>query len=114
MDRIVAICGLTCQGCPAYLATLNDDDDMRKETAERWGKEFNADLKPEDINCMSCLSKEGPVFQHCNVCEIRKCGMDREVVNCAHCDEYACEKLTKFFGMVPDAKKTLDEIKQGL
>jgi hypothetical protein len=54
------------------------------------------------------------VFQHCTVCEIRKCGMDQEVVNCAHCDEYACDKLTKFFEMVPDAKKTLDEIRQEL
>jgi hypothetical protein len=114
MDRIVAICGLTCHGCPAYLATINDDDEMRRKTADQWAKEHNVDVKPEDINCLSCLSEKEPIFQHCTVCEIRKCGMDREVLNCAHCDEYACEKLTKFFDMVPDAKKTLDEIRQGL
>lgn len=114
MDKIVAICGITCNDCPAYVATVNNDDDKRRQTAEEWSKEFNADLKPEDINCMSCLASEGPVFQHCLQCEIRKCGQDRGLENCAHCDDYACEKLVKFFDMVPAARTTLDEIKQAL
>ena len=114
MSRIVAICGITCSDCPAYIATISDDDQKRKQTAEQWSKEFNADIKPENINCMSCLSKDGPVFHHCTQCEFRKCGMGKDVENCAHCDEYACEKLTKFFEMVPAAKATLDEIRQGL
>jgi len=114
MDKIVAVCGINCQVCPAYIATVNDDDEMRRKTAEQWSKQYGADIKPEHINCMSCLSKEGPVFHHCTVCEIRKCGMEREVLNCARCDEYACEKLNKLLEMVPDARKTLDGINQGL
>jgi hypothetical protein len=47
-------------------------------------------------------------------CEIRKCGKEKGVINCAHCSDYACEKLVKFFEMVPDAKTRLDEIKAKL
>jgi hypothetical protein len=113
-DRIVAICGIACSECPAYVATVNDDDEKRRQTAGEWSKAYNADLKPESINCMSCLSEDGPVFHHCTVCEIRKCGMAKGVPNCAHCDEYACEKLTALLEMVPAARTTLDEIRQAL
>lgn len=114
MGKIVGICGITCSDCPAYIATMTDDDEKRKETAEVWSREFKAEIKPENINCASCLSADGPFFSHCIECEIRKCGMGREVENCAHCEDYACEKLVKFFDMVPSARATLDEIKQEL
>jgi len=38
----------------------------------------------------------------------------RDVVNCAHCADYVCEKLEGFFGLVPDARATLDEIRRSL
>ena len=40
--------------------------------------------------------------------------MERGVANCAHCAEYACDKLEAFFGLVPDARVTLDDIRAGL
>ncbi len=113
MSEIIAYCGLSCSDCPAYIATQEDDNAKRKETAETWSQEFNADIKPEDINCDGCLSNER-VFRHCNVCEIRKCAREKDVMNCAHCDEYACEKLSEFFEMVPDTKERLDAIRKNL
>jgi len=47
-------------------------------------------------------------------CDIRACGMERGVVNCAYCDDYGCEKIERFFGFVPDARATLDAIRQDL
>jgi hypothetical protein len=38
----------------------------------------------------------------------------RGVVNCAHCADYACEKLEGFFGFVPDARAVLDEVRHSL
>jgi hypothetical protein len=40
--------------------------------------------------------------------------MERGAVNCAHCDDYACEKLEGFFGMAPNARVTLDGIRAGM
>ena len=114
MNKMIAVCGAICSGCPALLATQKDDDAKRKEIAELWSKQYNADIKPEDINCDGCMSQGKRVFNYCNVCEIRKCGKERHVENCAHCNEYACEKLTEFFAMAPEAKTTLEEIRKNL
>ena len=114
MNEVIAYCGLSCHECGAYIATVNNDDKKRQEVATLWSKEFNTDIKPEDINCVGCLSTSERVFGHCKVCEIRKCGIEKEIINCAYCDDYGCERLTKFFEMVPDAKKTLDGIRASI
>lgn len=111
MEEIIAICGLTCHECGAYLATINDDDQKRAEVAELWSKEYSSDLKPEDIICEGCLSDGENLFSYTKVCEIRKCGKEKAVLNCAHCSDYICEKLEKFFQMAPEAKKRLEEIR---
>ena len=111
---MIAFCGLVCTECPAFIATKEDDNNKRKETAELWSKQFNASIKPEDINCSGCVSKSEVLFSHPRVCEIRKCGMDRGIINCAYCDDYACDRLNEFFKSVPDAKATLDGIRKTL
>lgn len=114
MDKMIAVCGIVCSECPALLATQKDDDAERKTVAESWSKMFNADIKPEDINCDGCTSGGKSLFNYCNVCEIRKCGKEKQVENCAYCNEYACDKLTEFFTMAPEAKTTLEEIRKSL
>lgn len=111
MDEIIAFCGLSCHKCGAYLATKFNDNEKRKQVAGQWSKEYNANIKPEDINCEGCLSRSENVFNHCKVCEIRKCGIEKNIINCSACNDYACEKLVKFFEFVPDAKKQLDNIR---
>jgi hypothetical protein len=114
MEKMIAYCGITCTDCGAYIATQNDDDAKRKEVAEEWTKQFNHEFKPEEINCDGCLVDTGRVFNYCNVCEIRKCGREKGVANCAYCDDYACDKLEKFFQMAPMFRAVLDEIRKGL
>lgn len=114
MDEMIAFCGLRCHECGAFIATKNNDDEKRTEVAQLWSKEFNKDFKPEDIYCDGCLADGGHLFKYCKVCKIRKCGKEKQVVNCAHCNDYACDKLEKFFQMMPDARKQLDEIRSHL
>jgi hypothetical protein len=113
MDKIIAICGITCTECPAYIATQSNDDELRTKTAGEWSKMFNAEIKQEDINCDGC-NTPGKKIQHCTECEIRACGIDKGLMNCSQCSEYACEKLTEFFGQVPGAKETLDKERNGV
>jgi len=77
-----------------------------------WSEQFKVEIKPEDINCSGCVSKKEPLFNYCNVCEIRKCGLERNVDNCASCENYACDKLSQLFDMAPDAKCNLEEEKK--
>ena len=93
MNKVLAYCGLDCGGCGAFLAAKNNDNAQRVKTAEEWSKQYGHVFKPEDINCGGCTSKGKMNFQYCNVCEIRKCGQEKKLKNCAYCVDYACEKL---------------------
>jgi len=112
MEKIIAFCGMNCAECPVYIATQKGDEKERKKVAEKWAKEFNSEIKPEDINCDGCLSESGRVFGYCKVCEIRNCGLKRGVENCAFCDDYPCEKLNKLFNTVPAARLTLEKLRE--
>ena len=114
MNEMTAICGLLCDQCDAFIATRDDNDEKRAEVARLWSKQYNCDIEPADINCLGCTSDSDCHFSHCSICEIRKCAKEKQAVNCAYCDNYACEKLEGFFQVVPDARKNLDAIRKEL
>lgn len=111
---MIAYCGLNCSQCPALLAAQQDDDEKRKVVAEAWSKEFNAAIKPEDINCDGCMTENGRLFSHCHVCKIRKCCQGKDLKNCAYCEEYACKDLSFIINAVPEAKAALEAIRKNL
>lgn len=114
MDEIIAFCGLVCSDCPAYLATIADDDGQRTAVAKRWSQEYGADVSPASVNCLGCHSQDSEVFSHGLECAMRLCGLKRGVLTCAHCDDYPCKHLEEFFVMVPDARGRLDAIRDSL
>ena len=113
MDRMIAYCGLVCTDCPAYVATQADDREALERVAAQWRKEYNAPtITVESVICDGCLGESGHKCSHCAECKIRACAVARGVANCAHCADYACETLEGFFGFVPDARETLDEVRR--
>ncbi len=112
MIEKIAFCGINCGECKALTATQKDDDTMRREIAEEWTKAFGHEIQPEEINCDGCMIREGKHINYCNVCEIRKCGLEKAVENCAYCIDYKCDKLAKFHEQAPKAKDRLEEIKR--
>lgn len=107
---MIACCGLNCSECNAYVATQENDDRKRDETARQWSKMFRADIKAEQINCNGCKS-QGAKFFYCNTCEIRKCCLDKGVENCAACADYICETLSGFIKFAPEAGITLENLR---
>jgi hypothetical protein len=113
MDKMIAYCGIVCTECPAFIATQQNDDAKRKQVAEMWSKQYKMPVKPEDINCDGCISGGKRLLNYCAICEIRKCGQGKGVINCAYCHDYGCEKLTKFFAIAPsEAKASLEKIRK--
>lgn len=110
-EKIVAFCGLLCNECPAYIAKQTNDDELRKKTAERWTSD-DFPLKPEDTNCDGCITEI--VIPFCEVCGVRKCGLEKGIKNCAYCAEYPCKKLEMPWSHSPEAKEILDEIRKTL
>jgi len=112
---MMAYCGLTCDSCPIYLATLEQDkshqQEMRISIARLCSEQYGMNLKPEDItDCDGCRIESGRLFSGCEKCKIRKCARQKGLENCAHCSEYACEKLREFFVTDQGAKTRLDMI----
>jgi Protein of unknown function (DUF3795) len=111
---MLAYCGLDCEKCGAFIATATNDDALRAKTSAEWSKAFNVDIPPESINCTGC-SSDGVKFHYCaNMCEIRKCARERKFTTCAVCPDYGCDKLKAFQDMAPEAKTTLDAMRQKL
>jgi len=111
-NKKISLCGLDCSDCPCFLAYQNNNDELRVKTAKKWAKLYDQpDLKPEDMNCLGCLSLEEPVFRHCKVCEVRKCGLEKGVQNCGVCVEYkSCKLIANLHEMIPEAKEVCDKM----
>lgn len=101
MSQHIAMCGLDCSKCAAFIATEKDDDKLRARTAREWTARHQKKgdnrppLKPEQINCRGCLS-DGPLFLNCRTCTIRKCGLGKGITNCQQCSGYKCNTLLAF------------------
>ena len=119
MNELIAVCGLNCGECEAFIATKNNDDVLRKKLANEWGKMYNYDFKIEDINCSGCKI-EGQHIGYCGMCEVRKCGISKKVENCGLCSTYPdCDIINGFLKSAPEegAKKikgNLEKIRAGL
>lgn len=111
MSKMIAYCGLVCSDCPTFLATQNNDDVARQKTAALYAEKFGLDLEPEDINCDGCITDSEILIGYCQTCEIRKCCREKDLENCAHCNDRPCEKLTRFHEFSADAKASFEALK---
>ena len=103
MSKAIAMCGLICDDCKAFIATKHDDDELRREVVEAWSTE-EEELKLEDIDCDGCTMGKR-LHSFCVVCEVRRCGLQKTVENCAHCNEFSCERLEKLWGELSSGEK---------
>lgn len=115
MNTIIAYCGLDCTQCPGYIATQADDHAALEQLAAQAREQFNRpDITIESVMCDGCLSADGRLGGYCIECQVRACGLARGVVNCAHCDDYACDQLEAFWNLAPQARASLEDIRAGL
>ena len=108
MKKMIAYCGLDCEKCEAYLATVNDDQALRVKTAELWSKLNHASIAPEQINCLGCRA-EGVKTIFCeSLCAIRQCARKKGVETCCSCPEKKkCPELDVIISNHPEARENL-------
>lgn len=111
MEKLISCCGLNCKTCDAYIATVNNDDELRKTTAEKWRVAFNAPgLVYTMINCTGCR-EDGPKFSHCGECEIRNCVKTKGFETCGDCNLMdTCTIVAGIHKYVPEAITNLREL----
>lgn len=86
----IAYCGVDCSRCPHYRNSC-----------------------PEGCLGSTCAND-------CGLCEVRNCGLESRVINCACCEKYPCQKLeNQYANMVKDgfsewatsAEATLEQVR---
>ena len=110
MKNVIAYCGLDCENCDAYLATVNNDQELRKKTAKLWAELNNAPIFPEHINCEGCRV-DGVKTVFCDsMCGIRQCAMKKGVNTCGDCSDLEkCSIIIAILENNPSALKNLKE-----
>ncbi|MCR4924714.1 MAG: DUF3795 domain-containing protein [Clostridiales bacterium] len=108
MKKMIAYCGLDCEKCDAYLATLNDDQSLREKTAKLWSELNGTNIKAEDINCQGCRI-DGVKTPFCDkLCGIRQCALKKGFETCGACPEMEkCKTVEMVIGNNAEAKNNL-------
>ena len=108
MKEMIGYCGLDCEKCDAYLATINDDQQLREKTAQLWSELNHAEIHADDIDCEGCRPQGRKTYYCGNICAIRQCAIKKAVVSCADCPEAkGCQILMSFHANNPEAAENL-------
>ena len=108
MKGMIGYCGLDCEKCDAYLATINDDQALREKTAKLWAELNHAPILPEHINCQGCRV-EGVKTVFCDMmCGVRQCALKKGVATCGDCSDLeTCQIVGEVISSNPEALKNL-------
>ena len=108
MNELIAYCGLNCETCNARIATIQNNDELRRKTAKLWSEWNHADITPEMINCVGCRV-DGVKTPYCEqLCPIRKCAQEKGYTTCGSCPELdRSEKVAMIIGNNEEARKNL-------
>ena len=108
MNKMIAYCGLDCEKCDAYLATIRDDQALREKTAKAWAELNQAPILPEHINCLGCRA-DGVKTVFCDsLCQIRQCALNKGVETCGGYPEMErCGTVGQIHAGAPEARDNL-------
>lgn len=108
-DRLIGCCGLECEKCDARIATIRNDDALRKKTAAIWSELNGVMIRPDAINCLGCRM-EGVKTPFCDsLCAIRRCVRLKGLETCGDCKGMeSCETL---FSVAKNNPSCLENLK---
>lgn len=93
MQAKLSKCGFRCDLCLAYRPNIELHPENRKKLSDGWHTYFGFRIPPEDIFCAGCSAEGEPILD--KECPVRPCVVERDLPNCASCDQYICHKLTQ-------------------
>ena len=108
MDLMIAYCGLDCAKCEAYLATVNNDEELRRKVAKEWSELNGVEITPQMIHCEGCRTNGVKTVYCSSLCPIRKCASKKNCETCGACAEMeTCESLAPILSFSEEARQNL-------
>lgn len=87
MKKLIAYCGLDCEQCEAWKATLDNDNALREKVANEWSELNGVEITAQMINCDGCRV-DGAKTPYCeSMCPIRQCAVAKSCGTCGDCAE---------------------------
>lgn len=94
MKQFIAFCGLDCESCEARIATINNDEVLRRKVAKHWSELNGVEITPDMIHCTGCRIAGAKTPYSDTLCPIRQCARAKNLETCGDCPQMdACEKL---------------------
>ena len=101
--ELAAVCGLFCEACTLFIATMEDPIRLKKLSTQ-------FQLSEEAIKCYGCRSdKRGP---YCERCKMFSCAVERGIDFCIECEDYPCSDLKQFQSKRPHRIELWDDLEQ--
>ena len=104
-DELLAPCGLYCEVCAVYQATLRDDQRLKQRLLESYQGRLpeGGEMTLADVHCLGCLSAE--TFAYCRHCPVRLCTRDQGLEGCHQCGRFPCLFIDSF--PLPEGKAAI-------
>jgi hypothetical protein len=94
MQPILTRCGYRCDLCLAYKPNIEEHPENRQKLSDGWHKYFGFRTPTSEICCDGCMSEDPHLLDV--GCPVRPCVIERELENCAQCEDYGeCGKLAQ-------------------
>ncbi len=93
-DKMLCYCGHDCTRCVTYRATVENNDELRRQSQKFYKVEFGKDIPLEQIHRMG--GRTDDVFYLCKGCPWMKCCKERGIEVCSECPEYPCPPLAEY------------------
>ncbi len=111
--ELIGCCGIDCETCDARIATINNDNTLREQTASLWSKLNGATITADMIICTGCRL-EGAKTVFCDaLCPVRHCVKEKGFCTCADCAEMdRCETLGRIVINNPSVIERLKKLRR--
>ncbi len=100
-------CGLDCEACDAFVATKNNDNQLKAQVAQRWSKLYKRPVEASDVHCQGCKSNGTQGIYCQTICPIKPCCRKKGIDSCAQCKDFPCKDLKAVFSFCREAEEQL-------
>ncbi len=112
-NQLLGCCGLDCEACDARIATITNDNALRRKTAALWTALNGVTITPEMINCTGCRV-EGAKTPFCDVlCPVHNCIREKGLDTCEDCLQMeGCPTLGSIAANTPSVLENLKQLRR--
>lgn len=108
VDPELTCCGFRCDLCQAYKKNIHEHD-QTSLLSDKWHEYFGFRIPADQISCDGCLSSDPETSELIDkACPVRPCVINKQIPNCAYCEEFPCDKLQSRFVIFEEKEKELN------